>query len=391
MKGAPSSVAATVRDGRGKDLTLDTHSFQLVEQTTSLSTKDFYNAPDKITDVYYKEMAELFKKATGAAHAHVLHHQVRNQQKENSDGEGFNTSVQPYAHGIHSDTSAHAAQQMFLLYANGVVDKKYCKGRFLYINAWRNISDAPIEDNALAVCDETSLVKPDDYIGSDLYMPGGSRIMQYRLGDRNAARHRWYYYSKMKKDEVLLFKQWDSDPTLPGRLTFHTAFSDPNAPKGAPPRESIECRAVLYFPDHEPNTCPQLPSEEPVAQATGEVNEEEVQAAVKKVIGLVPTMPTWPAFAKVWVKSTLKKKDGEREVPKAIADDKRNHHGFLKYSAAQKARIVEVLMESAFPHMLRSTASRLEVVKPNHAARLRTLATFVVGVIVGRMLTRIWA
>ena len=57
-----------------------------------------------------------------------------------------------------------------------------------------------------------------------------------------------YYYSAMKKNEVILFKQWDSDPTLRGRITFHTAFSDPNAPADAPTRQSIEVRAIAFFP-----------------------------------------------------------------------------------------------------------------------------------------------
>ena len=64
-------------------------------------------------------------------------------------------------------------------------------GRFLYINAWRSIDDEhPIADNHLAVCDETSVVSPDDYIPCDLFMGVGS-IVQYRLAERNAKQHRW--------------------------------------------------------------------------------------------------------------------------------------------------------------------------------------------------------
>jgi hypothetical protein len=36
------------------------------------------------------------------------------------------------------------------------------------VNAWRNISETPIEDNALAMLDETTTIKPDDYIMADL-------------------------------------------------------------------------------------------------------------------------------------------------------------------------------------------------------------------------------
>ena len=37
----------------------------------------------------------MFKKVTGAAHAHVFHHHVR-AAKDNFEGNGFNTSVAQY-------------------------------------------------------------------------------------------------------------------------------------------------------------------------------------------------------------------------------------------------------------------------------------------------------
>ena len=70
-----------------------------------------------------------------------------------------------------------------------------------------------------------------------------------------------YFFPKMQKDDVLLFKQFDSDTKLPGRMTFHTAFVDPTVRPDAPERQSIECRAFFYFFDSEPNTCPVLPSD----------------------------------------------------------------------------------------------------------------------------------
>ena len=55
-----NGVETIVRDGRGFNMTLDAHSFELVHQKTSLSTDDFYNHPEKVTDVYYAEMVEMF-------------------------------------------------------------------------------------------------------------------------------------------------------------------------------------------------------------------------------------------------------------------------------------------------------------------------------------------
>ena len=50
-----TGLETTVRDGRGFNMTLDAHSFELVHQKTSWSTDDFYNHHEKITDVYYTE------------------------------------------------------------------------------------------------------------------------------------------------------------------------------------------------------------------------------------------------------------------------------------------------------------------------------------------------
>ena len=129
----------------------------------------------------------------------------------------------------------------------------------MYINAWRNITTDPIENSHLAVCNVTSLVAPDVYLASDLFMPG-ARLVQHGLCDHTAAKHRRFYCSKIRVDEVLLFKQFGSGTALPGRLTFHTVFVVPTARPDAPERQSIECRALQSFPDFEPNTCPALPS-----------------------------------------------------------------------------------------------------------------------------------
>lgn len=257
MGGIPVPVEVTVHDARErKDLTLDKNAFQMIEWDTAMSTEDFYDTSGKIAQTYYPEMSELLKKATGAEHVLVFHHQVRNQAKSNATAAtGTSSSVQPYAFAIHSDSHPQAAKELFCTMVKAQ-DPKYRKGRFLYINAWRNISDEPIVNDCLAVCDETSLVAPDDYLVSDLFDPS-YKLQQYKLELSNSSRHRWYYYPNMKKNEVLLFKQWDSDPELSGRLCFHTAFHLDGAPSD-PPRQSIEARGIAFFPDHTPNTCPDV-------------------------------------------------------------------------------------------------------------------------------------
>ena len=42
-------------------------------------------------------------------------------------------------------------------------------------------------------------------------------ISQYLLNSKHASQHRWFYFPKMRKDELVLFKMHDSDTTREGR------------------------------------------------------------------------------------------------------------------------------------------------------------------------------
>merc|ERR1712224_899832 len=57
-------------------------------------------------------------------------------------------------------------------------------------------------------------------------------------------------FPRMQVDELLLFTQFDSDPLAPCRYCFHTAFEDPTIPANLPPRQSIEVRAIAFFPNY---------------------------------------------------------------------------------------------------------------------------------------------
>ena len=59
--------------------------------------------------------------------------------------------------------------------------------------------------------------------------------------------HRWYYMPKMRADETLLLKCYDSLTDGTARFAPHTAFADPATPKDAPPRESIDIRTIAFY------------------------------------------------------------------------------------------------------------------------------------------------
>jgi len=116
--------------------------------------------------------------------------------------------------------------------------------RFAVVNIWRAIR-GPLLDAPLAVCDARSLAS-GDLLPSDLiYRDRTGEIYQVKY---NPA-HRWYYVSALRNDEALLLKCYDSAEDGPARFAPHTAFEDPTTPENAPPRESIELRSFVFYPD----------------------------------------------------------------------------------------------------------------------------------------------
>src|SRR5438128_1232540 len=81
----------------------------------------------------------------------------------------------------------------------------------------------PVLDSPLALCDAASFTDAD-LVPSDL-------VYRDRVGEITSVRfnptHRWYYFSRMQRDEALLIKCHDSASDDRARLSFHTAFKDP--------------------------------------------------------------------------------------------------------------------------------------------------------------------
>jgi hypothetical protein len=350
-------VTVTVRDGRAReDLSLDHHSFELVSQTTALSPEDFYDNPGgKIERVYYGEMEELLQRKMGAEKVVIFNHQVRNEVKS---GSGFGG----YARGIHVDYAPSWAEQRFRDILNEKITSeeeriKFSKGRFVVLNTWRNISNQPIQQDTLAVCDETSVVKPDDYILSDFYGKDNSG-KQLRMASRNASKHRWYYYPSMTRDEVLVFKMYDSDTTRAARSCFHTAFCNPTAPVDAPARESIEVRAIAFFPDFEPNTCPA------VSLRGGTEASVTASEAASRIQAMVESVFFWPLPIQ-WIfrrmMSSSDERRGAEAVIRLLLPDRGNRAGLEHAPKELKSEALTLLLkDDAFTNRAVAMKHRLD-------------------------------
>jgi len=114
--------------------------------------------------------------------------------------------------------------------------------RFAIVQVWRAIRN-PIQSNPLAICDARTL-STDSLIASERRFP-------HRVGETYRISHdpgqRWFYFPEMRRDEALVFKVFESETDGRARFTAHTSFVDPTTPANAPPRESIEIRAFVFF------------------------------------------------------------------------------------------------------------------------------------------------
>lgn len=226
-----------IRDGRplAGELSLDQQGFQLVRRATAV--KDFYD-PEEVRNVYYPEVIELLKQASGAEKVVIFDHTLRRAGSSKQKIKGVKEPVQ----SAHNDYTLTSGPQRVreLLPADEAAER--LKHRYTEVNVWRPIS-GPVMEWPLAVCDARSMEQKDFVATYRLYPDRTGEIYTITYNPN----HRWYYFPKMERNEVVLLKGFDSLSDGRARFTGHTSFADPTSPAGAPPRESIEVRALLFF------------------------------------------------------------------------------------------------------------------------------------------------
>jgi hypothetical protein len=116
--------------------------------------------------------------------------------------------------------------------------------RFAVYNIWRLISPLP-QSRPLAICDASSVAAADVVPSQTHYT--GDIYRQNALFRYNPA-HRWYYYPNMRKDEILVWAGYDSDPRFPS-LVPHVAFDDPTCTDPKAYRSNIDMRLYVFFDD----------------------------------------------------------------------------------------------------------------------------------------------
>ncbi|KAG2338369.1 hypothetical protein BDR05DRAFT_978211 [Suillus weaverae] len=163
--------------------------------------------------------------ATGASVTIVLNHTIRRHRPGEDDATARRNRPVPVVHVDQTMT------------------------RFQIINLWRPISHAAV-DCPFALYNYRSVDEKIDLVPlAHIYpnregnsQPRESYVLKYNPN------HQWKYMRAITPEEFVLFKCFDS--VQDGSVAIfspHTTFQDPNAEEGAPPRESIEMRFLVFY------------------------------------------------------------------------------------------------------------------------------------------------
>jgi hypothetical protein len=234
--GAQDPRPVVIRNGRrqDEDFALDRHGFRFVRHATKVG--NFFDE-EEVRRVYHPEMEALVKAETGASRVVVFDHTLRTADDTLREAKKIREVV-PRVHNDYTEWSG--PQRVRDLLPDEADD--LLRRRFAIVQVWRPIRH-PVETFPLAICDARTL-SPEDLVISERIYP--SRVGQTYAITYNPD-HVWYWFPRMRREEALVFKVFDSAKDGRARWTAHTAFQDATAPPNARPRESIEIRTLAFF------------------------------------------------------------------------------------------------------------------------------------------------
>ena len=231
------SLQVAISDARSlpEPPSLDREGFALLQHSTRVT--NFYDTT-VVEQIYYAEVVDMLKRATGATEVHVFDHTLRveDEAKRRAHGTRLPVSV------VHNDYTEQSGPQRVRDLLGPKTAERLLANRCAMVNVWRSFG-ASAERFPLAAADGRT-VPPTDYVAVDLLYPDRIGEVYYNAHSNG---QRWFYFPRMQRNEAMLLKCFDSARDGRTRYTAHTGFANPHAPADTPPRESIEVRTLLSF------------------------------------------------------------------------------------------------------------------------------------------------
>ena len=236
--GEVDSRTVKIHDARQvTGLGLDSSGFELIHHRSTLTAWSAFRDDGLVKSTDYPEVEAALKAHTGADKVVLFDHTLRD-----STAEPGRPALREPVRRIHDDQTLRSAPDRVRKHLSAEEAARRLERRFAIINFWRPVG-GPVLRTPLAVCDART-IDLDDLLPSDLVYPDWT-------GETYAVafnpRHRWYWHPRQLPTEATLIKVYDSATDGRARLSAHTAFDDPTSPADAPPRRSVEIRALVFW------------------------------------------------------------------------------------------------------------------------------------------------
>ena len=199
--------------------------------------------PDWIENVYGPRTVDFVKDLVGAKHIAQFAHGMFFRDTGETYA-GMNTRLRGRAADfVHMDYTRESVMPFVREAVDAETLAKYPHVKVF--NIWRSMTPPP-QDVGLAFCDQRYLAESDWVFGEtvEINFPEGVPFLTGVWDPRQ----KWYYYSQMTQDEVVIFNGCDTDPTLPVGC-MHGAFVHPDPGAVSLPRASVEFRVIALFED----------------------------------------------------------------------------------------------------------------------------------------------
>jgi len=225
-----------IHNGRpqANQFVFEREGFRFVRHDTRVA--DFFDE-EELRRLYYPEMEALVKAESGASRVVVFDHTLRTAD----DALREQRKIREVVPRVHNDYTEWSGPQRVRDLLPDEAEALLAR-RFAIIQVWRPIRH-PVESFPLAICDART-VSADDLVISERRYP--NRVGQTYAITYNA-NHKWFWFPRLRREEAIVFKVFDSLKDGRARWGAHTAFADPTSPPNARPRESIEIRTLAFF------------------------------------------------------------------------------------------------------------------------------------------------
>ena len=221
---------------KAEEFDLEIQGFSFMKHETSVT--DFTD-DEQVKGIYYPELEELLRGATGAEKILIFDHTIRIGDPEKRAALGVRDPVR----NAHNDFTDESAPQRVRDLLSPEEAEERLKRRFTSINVWRPLT-GPVKIDPIAICEWGSLGPDDMIVARRVYNDRVGSILNLSYNPNQ----RWHYFPDMEANEVILLKCFDSERDGRARWTAHAAFEDPAGPDpNLPARESIEVRTLLFY------------------------------------------------------------------------------------------------------------------------------------------------